>query len=160
MNVRPATILDVPLVLPMIVKQYALHTAWDAAKFAPADDLPMTYGHWLAQRLADPTSVFLVADRSEDADQHQPVGFILATKEQEIPIYKTKHYGFIHDLWVDDGYRHEGLGKQLAIRCLEELKARGIYQIRLDTAHPNEAARKLFGSLGFRPVCVQMLMEL
>lgn len=160
MTIRPATILDVPLVMPMIVKQYALHTAWDAAKFAPADDLHLTYGHWLAQRLADPTSVFLVADRNADPDQPHPVGFILATTEREIPIYKTKQYGFIHDLWVDDGYRHEGLGKQLAIRCLEELKLRGIRQVRLDTAQPNEAARKLFGSLGFRPACVQMLMEL
>lgn len=152
--------MDVPLVLPMIVKQYALHTAWDAAKFAPADNMHLTYGHWLAQRIADPTSVFLVADRSDDPDQPLPVGVIVATVEREIPIYKTQQYGFVHDLWVEEAYRNEGLGKQLAISCLERLHTAGVKQVRLDTAYPNEPARKLFASLGFRPACVQMVVEL
>ncbi len=36
----------------------------------------------------------------------------------------------------------------------------GIKQIRLDTANPNEVARKLFTSIGFRPSRLEMLIEL
>jgi ribosomal protein S18 acetylase RimI-like enzyme len=36
----------------------------------------------------------------------------------------------------------------------------GVPQVRLDTAHANEAARALFGACGFRPSIVEMLTEL
>ena len=34
------------------------------------------------------------------------VGFLIATVEREIPIYRLHEFGFIHDLWVEPEYRN------------------------------------------------------
>jgi len=155
MEVRPATADDVPAVVPMVAKICALHEAWDPAKYSFLPGTPQRYHGWLTKRAADPRSVFLVADA-----QPKLAGFLIATVEDEIPIYRLKQFGFIHDLWVEEDYRHEGVGRQLVMLAIERFKAMGMQQIRLDTAFPNDAARKLFAACGFRPSTTEMLLEL
>jgi ribosomal protein S18 acetylase RimI-like enzyme len=154
MEIRDGTPADVPQVIPMVEAIYAQHTAWDEAKFAPRENFAQGYARWLAGRATDPRSIFLVAER-----EGRLVGFLVATVEQEIPIYRTTEYGFVHDLWVDAGYRNEGLGRQMVMLAVEKFRDHGIGQVRLDTAAPNEAARRLFASCGFRVAAVQMLRE-
>jgi ribosomal protein S18 acetylase RimI-like enzyme len=61
---------------------------------------------------------------------------------------------------VEEEYRHEGIARQMVMLAVERFKATGARQVRLDTAAPNEAARKLFASCGFRPSTTEMLLEL
>lgn len=156
MNLRPATADDVPAVLPMVAKICALHEQWDAAKYPFIPCPEQKYQHWLRQRAADPRSVFLVAER----DAGHLVGFLVATVEAEIPIYRVESFGFIHDLWVEPEYRHEGLGRQLTMLAIERFREMGVSQIRLDTAIANDSARALFASCGFRPSTIEMLLDL
>ena len=155
MTIRPATTADVSQVLPMVDKIAALHESWDPAKYSFRDQPSRMYSRWLATRTADPRSVFLVAER-----ESKLVAFLIATVEQEIPIYKVKEFGFIHDIWVEENYRHEGIARQLVMLTIEKFKEIGVEQIRLDTAAPNDAARKLFASCGFRTSIVEMLLEM
>ena len=155
MQIRPAIPADVPHVIPMVAKIIALHEAWDPAKYGFLPGTPQRYRAWLTTRATDPRSVFLVADANPKL-----VAFLIGTIEDEIPIYRLKQYGFIHDLWVEEDYRHEGVGRQLVMLAIEKFKAIGMEQIRLDTAFPNEPARKLFASCGFRPSTTEMLLEL
>jgi ribosomal protein S18 acetylase RimI-like enzyme len=99
--------------------------------------------------------VFLVAEREPGA----LAGFLIGTIEQEIPIYRLREYGFIHDLWVEEEYRHEGIGRQMVMLAVERFKSAGVSQIRLDTAAANDAGRKLFTSCGFRVCTMEMLLE-
>lgn len=154
MEIRPAVVEDVSAVLPMVASICALHEKWDPAKYgfrARAED---TYRRWLTARATDPRSVFLVAERDG-----KPVAFLIGTVETEIPIYRLSEYGFIHDVWVEPAYRHEGIGRQMVMLAIERFKTMGVHQIRLDTAAENEAARSLFRSCGFRPSTTEMLME-
>ena len=155
MDIRPATADDVPAVLPMVAAIAALHQSWDPAKFPYKPDPQEMYRGWLTGRTRDDRSVFLVVER-----EGRPVGFLVGTVEQEIPIYRVNEYGFIHDIWVDPAYRNEGLGRQLVVLAIERFRQIGVPQVRADTAAPNEAARGLLASCGMRPSTTEMLVEL
>jgi ribosomal protein S18 acetylase RimI-like enzyme len=153
--IRPATADDVPSVLPMVASICALHKQWDAAKYGFKPNPAEMYGRWLPARASDPRSVFLVAEAEKGL-----VAFLIGTVEKEIPIYNLAEYGFIHDLWVEESYRHEGLGRRMTMLALEKFAAMGVKQVRLDTAAANDAARALFASCGFRTSVVEMLIEM
>jgi ribosomal protein S18 acetylase RimI-like enzyme len=161
MTIRPATPADVPAVLPMVTKLAALHERWDAARYDYKPNTAEMYRRWLTARSEDPNSVFLVADHDR-LMQDVPilVGFIIGTVEAPIPIYRIDKFGYIHDLWIEEDYRNEGLARQMTMLAMEKFKAIGVKQVRLETATANEAARKLFTSCGFRAASVEMLCEL
>ena len=155
MDIRPATPEDVPAVLPMVAKLAALHEAWDPAKFGYREHPEDMYRGWLRTRATDPRSVFLVAEREK-----RVVGFLIATVETEIPIYRLKEFGFIHDIWVEPEYRNEGIARQLVMLAIESFREIGVRQVRGDTAAANDPARGLMRSCGMRPSTTEMLIEL
>lgn len=163
MEVRPATPDDVPAVLPMVRAVCAFHEKLDPAKYSFRGDPGAMYDDWLHKRATDAKSVFLVADAGQDEldpNLRKLVGFIVGTVTDEIPIYRVQRFGFLHDLWVEERYRHEGIGRQLVTEAVARFREIGVPQVRLDTAFPNEAARSLFAACGFRPSIVEMLTEL
>jgi ribosomal protein S18 acetylase RimI-like enzyme len=155
MQIRPATPADVPAVLPMVAKIAELHESWDPAKYGYRPNVAEMYRSWMGSRANDPKSVFLVAEREEKL-----VGFLVATVEREIPIYRLDQFGFIHDLWVEPDYRNEGIARQMTMLAIEKFRAIGVKQVRLDTHAKNDAARALFASCGFRASVMEMLLEL
>ncbi len=162
MTIRPATADDVPGVLPMVAAVCALHERWDPAKYGFRENPAEMYRRWLSARATDRRSVFLVAERSQTMLREVPflAGFLVGTVEREIPIYRLEEFGFVHDLWVEPTYRNEGLGRQLVMHAVERFSEIGVKQVRLDTAAPNEVARNLFRSCGFRPSAQEMLLEI
>lgn len=161
MLIRPATPDDVPQVCPMVQALADLHERWDLSRFPYLPEIGQRYARWLRERASDPRSVFLVAEREADATAgSRLVGFVVATIEPTIPIYRVREVGFIHDLYVSPDYRNEGIARQLVMRLVERFRELGVVQVRLETAMPNDAARKLFESCGFRPSCVEMMVEL
>jgi ribosomal protein S18 acetylase RimI-like enzyme len=155
MEIRPATVADIPAVLPMVGKICALHEQWDAAKYGFLENPQERYRRWLSTRVDDARSVFLVADRDGAI-----VAFLVGTAESEIPIYRLREFGFIHDLWVEEKYRHEGVARQMVMLAIERFGAMGMKQVRLDTAAANDPARALFATCGFRPSTIEMLLEI
>jgi ribosomal protein S18 acetylase RimI-like enzyme len=156
MRIRPALVADVPSVLPMVERISDLHQQWDPLKYAKVENVTAMYRQWLTDRAGDDQSVFLVAEREPGTF----VGFLVATIEREIPIYKIGRYAFFHDLWVDAGYRNEGIARQMVTLAIERFTQLGIAQIRLETAATNDIARALFSKCGFRVSTIDMLMQL
>lgn len=157
MLIRRAKQSDIPAVLPMVGKICALHETWDAAKYGFLPNPAQRYESWLSKLVNGDRGIFLVA---EDETNQKLTGFLAATIEREIPIYRLKEFAFIHDLWVEPEYRRSGVARQLVVQAIEQFQKMGVAQIRLDTAANNEAARKLFSECGFRPSVVEMLIEL
>ena len=155
MDIRPATVDDLPAVLPMVAAVAALHESWDPAKFGYRPNPEERYRSWLTGRARDRRSVFLVAERDGSL-----VGFLVATVEQEIPIYRVAEFGFIHDIWVDPAYRNEGVGRQMVMLAIERFRDLGVPQVRADTAAKNDPARSLLAKCGLRPSTTEMLVEL
>ena len=157
MEIRAARAEDVPAVLPMVEKLCRLHESWDAAKYSFLPGIGQMYDQWLRERATHQRSVFLVAETSAPK---KVVGFLIGSVEREIPIYRLKEYGFVHDLWVEPEYRNEGVARQMVMLAVEKFKQIGVEQIRLDTAAKNEAARRLFEACGFRESVREKLLEL
>ena len=155
MDFLPATPEDVPAVLPMVRQIAAMNEKLDAAKYTFRSDPGEMYRSWLRSRATDPQSVFLVADTGTKL-----AAFLVGTVQDEIPIYRVEQIGFIHDLWVEEDYRHEGIGRQLVTMAIERFRDIGVKQIRCDTAWANDPARDLFKTCGFRPSTVEMLIEI
>ncbi|MBW4643418.1 MAG: GNAT family N-acetyltransferase [Goleter apudmare HA4340-LM2] len=154
MLIRPATIEDVPAVLPMVSKICALHESWDSAKYGFIRHPEQRYEKWLGRLANQDRSVFLIAEA-----ESKLVGFIAATVMEEIPIYRLQDFAMIHDLWVEPEYRQQGLARQMVMLTVERFEQMGVKQIRLDTVAANEGARRLFASCGFRISTIEMLME-
>jgi ribosomal protein S18 acetylase RimI-like enzyme len=57
--------------------------------------------------------------------------------------------GFIHHLAVQQTYRHQGIGKTLANRCLDALKAAGIDKCHLFVFSINFEARAFWEEIGW-----------
>ena len=157
MEIRAARAEDVPAVLPMVEKLCRLHESWDPAKYSFLPDIAQMYDGWLRERASHRRSVFLVAETSAPK---KIVGFLIGSVEREIPIYRLKEYGFLHDLWVEPEYRNEGAARQMVMLAVEKFKQMGVEQVRLDTAAKNEVARRLFEACGFRESVREMLLEL
>ncbi|MBN3938992.1 MAG: GNAT family N-acetyltransferase [Nostoc sp.] len=155
MLIRPATITDVPAVLPMVAKICALHESWDSAKYGFLPHPEQRYEQWLTRLANNERSVFLVSE-----NEGQIVAFLVATVEREIPIYRLQEFAFIHDIWVETEYRQNGIARQMLMLSVERFHQMGVKQIRLDTAIANEASRRLFASCGFRFSIIEMLKEL
>lgn len=159
MKIRPATPADVAKVLPMVAKICALHQSWDSAKYGFLPNPAQRYEKWLIGCTKSDRDVFLVAEVNDNSSD-KLAGFVVATVEQEIPIYELREYAFVHDLWVEPEYRSAGVGRQLVQAALKRFNQIGVQQVRLDTAAQNEAARRLFQSCGFRVSTIEMLVEL
>ena len=156
MEIRPATPEDVPAVLPMVERLAAFLAARDPAKYEPLPGVGGMYRGWLRGRATDPRSVFLVAERQPG----QLAGFLVGTVDREIPIYRLEEYGFVHDLWVEEAYRNEGLARQMVTLAVERFRDIGVAQVRLDVLTTNAPARALFEACGFRPAVIEMLIEI
>lgn len=151
-TVRPAAVSDVPGVLPMVATHLRAHEQADPDRFAFLPDVIARYERWLPQRAADPRSVFLIAESGGTL-----IGFLVGTREQSIPIYRVKEFGFIHDVWVEPAHRRRGVARALVEETVRRFAAFGVVQVRLETTALNETARDLFASCGFRTSTVEML---
>lgn len=148
--IRPATHQDVSAILFMVRELCTMHEHWDPVRYDFRPDISEKYERWLPIRADDPHSAFFVA---ADPDI---LGFIVGEVLDEIPIYKTTRFGFIHDMYVLPQARSRGIGKALVFAAIEKFESLGVRQIRLDTATANESARRLFESCGFWGAVVQM----
>jgi len=55
--------------------------------------------------------------------------------------------GYLLNVFVESGYRRQGLARQLIEACMQEARQRGI---RVLSLHASDAGRPLYESLGFR----------
>ncbi|MCC6320874.1 MAG: GNAT family N-acetyltransferase [Phycisphaerales bacterium] len=158
---RRATPADLPAILPMVTDICAFHTRLDPARFDYLPDVLDRYESWLPQRIADPRSLLLVADAPHTAAAPpRPVAFLVATTEPNIPIYHTREFAFVHDLWVQPAHRRSGLGRALALEAIAWARSRGLSQLRLETAALNDSARALFTTCGLKTQSIEMGLNL
>jgi ribosomal protein S18 acetylase RimI-like enzyme len=155
-DVRPATSADLPRLGRLGALLVEVHHAFDARRFLPTRDrTPADYAAFLVGQLADRSVVVLVAEINGDV-----IGYAYATVEGYDYMALRGPAGVIQDIIVDAEYRGRGVGRLLLDATLAELKSRGALQVVLSTAERNEAAQRLFASVGFRRTMIEMTREL
>jgi len=131
------------------------HHASDPRRFILTEHPEAGYGRFLASEVDDPDVLVLVADRDQEI-----VGYLFASIEGTSWRDLRGPCGFVHDVYVDDRVRHQGIGQDLMRAGIEWIRSRGMRQVVLWTKTKNDAAQRLFAGLGFRPTMVEMTLDL
>lgn len=155
MAIRAATEEDVNLLGQYGADLMQLHHDWDRQRFiAPSSRTPTMYSNYLRSRLGNPDAIVLTAEVDGAAACYVYAGL-------EGPDYMALRgpAGVIHDIFVDESRRQQGIGRALLRTCIDRLFKLGATQIVLSTAHQNSEGQRLFGSLGFGPTMVEMTLQ-
>ena len=82
-------------------------------------------------------------------DNERTVGFLTGGIEDAPPFKTYRQHGHIHNLFVLEEYRGQGIGKRLIQRFVQICEESGVRRIITDS-DDIEALRRFYTSLGFR----------
>ena len=153
-TVRPARASDeVPLGTYGAALMRQHHDA-DPRRFLIVDHPEAGYGRFLVSMLADPDCFVWVAESSSEV-----VGYVFA----EIGDTSWKDLrgpgGFIHDIYVGERARGQGMGAELLRAALSWIASKGMTQTVLFSKTGNASAQHLFAKMGFRQTMVEMTRD-
>ena len=164
--VRRATRFDMPAVAQLAASLVRFHHQLDPRRFLCLEPLEPGYERWLTHELDNPKAVVLVAETPPHphapAHAHKPpaiLGYAYGRMEPRDWNALLDTAGVLHDLYVADNARTQGVGAALVNTIARELKTLGAPHIILHTATQNAAAQRLFEKLGFRRTMVEMTRE-
>lgn len=153
-TVRPARPEDAPALGRMGAALARQHHEFDPARFMLPEDLESGYRWWLRRESKAAEAVVLVAELDGAV-----VGYAYGRTEERDWNALRDACGVVHDVWVEDSARGNGVGTLLLEEMVQRLKALGVPRVVLMTASRNEAAQRLFTRLGWRPTMVEMTRE-
>lgn len=77
------------------------------------------------------------------------IGFATGELTSRPETYPAGRYGFISELFVQEEYRHRGIGTALVQQILEWMRGRGVTVVELLAAERNAGGRAFWERLGF-----------
>jgi ribosomal protein S18 acetylase RimI-like enzyme len=155
--IRRATRDDLPRIGALGALLVKTHHEFDAQRFlAPTNRTQQGYAYFLGSQLEQPDAAIFVA--AENADV---IGYAYTQVDESYDYMALRGpAGILHDIIVGPEHRGRGVGRLLLEAVLEYLRSRGAPRVVLSTAERNEAAQRLFASMGFRRTMVEMTREL
>ena len=154
--IRPATAADLPSLGRLGALLVGVHHDFDAKRFiAPSRGTPSGYASFLGSQLGNADATVLVAEGNA-----RVIGYAYATVEDYDYMSLRGPAGVLQDIIVDPACRGRGIGRMLLDAALAFLRTRGAPRVVLSTAERNEAAQRLFATVGFRRTMIEMTREL
>jgi ribosomal protein S18 acetylase RimI-like enzyme len=153
-TIRPLRAEDLPHAARLAAKLVRLHHSLDAQRFMYLEPLEPGYARFLGAEMTDSNAVVLVAER-----EGAIVGYAYGRKEGRDWMALRDVCGMIHDIWVEEEARGEGIGAKLVEAMIARLEALKVPRVVLSTAWQNAPAQELFAKLGFRPTMIEMTRE-
>ncbi len=152
--IRNATLDDIERAAVLGAGIVRLHHAVDPKRFFLLDDVEQGYAWWLRHEIERPEAVIMVAERDGEI-----VGYAYgAIEERDWSVLLDRH-GALHDVFIADAVRRQGIARALVTAVIRRLEAMGAPLIVLRTMVQNDSARQLAQSLGFRPTMLEMTRE-
>lgn len=130
------------------------HHAADPRRFLLVERPEAGYGRFLVSHVEDPDFLVLVAERGSEV-----IGYVFAGIEPTSWRDLRGPCGYIHDVYVDERVRRSGAGRELVRAAIDWVYSRGMSQVVLMSMSGNEAAQRLFASVGFRKTMVEMTLD-
>lgn len=152
--VRPMVEADLPAVSRLAGKLVRLHHAFDPRRFLDLPNPETGYARYFGSELRNPDVALTVAEVDGDI-----VGYAYGRMEPRSYNELLDACGKLHDIYVDEGARHGGVGEKLVRATIDRLTERGAPRVVLLTAVQNEAAQRLFARMGFRTTMLEMTRE-
>src|SRR5262249_58581738 len=130
------------------------HHASDTRRYLQVEHAEAGYGRYLVSQLSREDSLVLGADQSG-----RVVGFLYADLEPTSWKDLRGPCGFVHDVYVDESARRQGVGRELVRAAVAWIHSRGMSQVVLWSKTGNGSAQRLFAALGFRSTMVEMTLD-
>lgn len=127
------------------------HHAKNPDRFLLVDRVEEGYASWFHRELARAAARLFVAERGGEL-----VGYAYGTLEGRDWNLLLDAHGAVHDIFVVESARRDGVGKALLDALVSELERMGAPRILLSTMVDNHAAQRLFASAGFLPTMLEM----
>jgi len=153
--IRPATKSDQDALGRYGAALMRQHYASDPKRFILTDNPEAGYGRFLVSQIEDPECLVLVAE-----EPGQIVGYVYASLEGTSWRDLRGPCGFVHDVYVAEGARHRGIGRDLVRAAMDWIRSHGMRQVVLWSKTRNASAQRLFASLGFRDTMIEMTCDL
>src|SRR5437773_10164983 len=125
-HIRPAVKSDEVALGRLGAALMRQHHANDPRRFILTDRPEAGYGRFLVSQLADPNYLVLVAERSDEI-----VGYVFAGIEPTSWRDLRGPCGFIHDVYVQEGERQRGAGRELVRAAIAWILSSGMSQVVL-----------------------------
>jgi GNAT superfamily N-acetyltransferase len=130
------------------------HHAADPRRFILTDRPEEGYGRFLVSQLANPDMLVLVAERADEV-----VGYVFAGLEPISWRDLRGPCGFIHDVYVHESARRQGIGLSLLRAAIAWAHSKGRTQVVLWSKSGNDGAQRVFAKLGFRDTMIEMTLD-
>jgi len=159
--VRPALDEDIPGVAALAAQLVRYHYGLDPLRFMNIPKAEEGYRHFLRGEMRSGDVVILAALREPEAPEAKPrvIGYTYARVEPRNWNALLDRCGAIHDIYVAEEERQQGIARKLLEETIRHLEELGIPRIILHTAIQNERAQRLFASVGFRTTMLEMTRE-
>src|SRR3954471_20127250 len=152
--IRPARPQDLDAIGNLAGQLVRMHHTLDPARFFLSEGVEEGYRRYFQGELADEDALILAAEVDGAV-----VGYVYARMEPRDWNLLLDACGAVHDLFVAPEARRQGIRRALLAEAIGVLEAKGAPRILLNTAVANEAAQRLFASLGFRRTMIEMARE-
>jgi ribosomal protein S18 acetylase RimI-like enzyme len=154
-TVREAREADLDAVSVLAARLVRMHYDWDKQRFLCAGpSIESGYRRFLSSELNKPESVVLVA-----LVEDRVVGYAFGRHEPRNWELLMDESGVLHDVYVDETSRAQGVGTALVRAFVERMRKAGAQRIVLHTAMQNVAGQALFKKLGFRVTMLEMTLS-
>ena len=153
-SIRPASKTDLAVLGRLGAALMRQHHASDPRRFILTDRPEEGYGRFLISQLANPDMLVLVAERESEV-----LGYVLAGLEPTSWRDLRGPCGFIHDLYVHESARRQGIGQSLLRAAIAWAHSMGKSQVVLWSKSGNDGAQRLFAKLGFRDTMIEMTLD-
>jgi len=154
-TIRPATRDDEPALGRYGAALMRQHHAADPRRFIQTEHPETGYGRFLASQVGEEDTAVLVAERDG-----RVVGYVYASLEPLSWRDLRGPCGFVHDVYVDESVRAQGIGGALLRAAIAWMREHGTTQVVLWSKSGNARAQRVFAGLGFRPTMVEMTLDL
>ncbi|MEI9938336.1 MAG: GNAT family N-acetyltransferase [Pseudomonadota bacterium] len=153
--VRAAEPRDLPNIGVLAGQLVRQHHGFDAQRFMLIPNVETGYARYFASELSNPDVLILAAEQAGSV-----VGYAYARLEPRDWNALLDSCGVLHDIFVADGLRRQGVARRLVEAVREGLRGKGAPRLVLHTASKNAAARHFFAAVGFRETMVELTAEL
>jgi ribosomal protein S18 acetylase RimI-like enzyme len=164
-RIRDATHADLPAVGQLAGQLVRMHHAYDPARWLLVDGVETGYARFFASQLGTRDTIILVAEDDQNGEQDSEqngeiVGYAYAGLEDRNWAELRDACARLHDVFVVERVRRQGLARRMLRECIQRLTALGAPLAVTTTAFQNEGSQALLRSLGFRPAALEMAMDL
>jgi GNAT superfamily N-acetyltransferase len=136
------------------IKLFGQHVEYDPERFSMFASVEGA-ANFYRSRFGTLESEVIVAEVDDKI-----VGFVYLEKEERNYANLLENAAWMHDLYVDETVRTEGIGKLLIGAAAEAAKKVGANKLLLSVAAGNDAAQQVFEKTGFRPTMLEMTLNL